>query len=143
MFEGFLKLKHLNLEKNVIQTLPQEIFSDTPNLVCLILKNNKVENISMFAFSGLVNLVTLDLSFNKLNVLKRNIFGSLQSLKKLILVHNKISKIEKGGLIGLSCLEWMFYDGNIKAKATFQPTLQGRLYLLDERQKNSLTKIEQ
>ena len=66
LFRGTRNLKYVNIEGNFLNTLPSKIFSDTTEMATLNLKSNDLSYLSDDIFEKLGKLVDLDLSHNHL-----------------------------------------------------------------------------
>ncbi|MDQ3536933.1 MAG: PKD domain-containing protein, partial [Bacteroidota bacterium] len=86
--QSMVTLEMLNLNYNLLQTLPQN-FTQLTNLVELRINNNKLSGIWPTNFSALNKIETLDLSFNEIADLPD--MNSWTSLKTVNLEKNKLS----------------------------------------------------
>lgn len=81
-FEKAVKLRHLSLDRNEIQTLKSNGFSGCRNLEGLYLSNNQLENLESGTFNGIVRLQELSLDRNKIATIVEDLFKPLPNLKK-------------------------------------------------------------
>ncbi|KAJ8949643.1 hypothetical protein NQ318_010059 [Aromia moschata] len=84
----------LNLQGNFLRSLPDNIFTNFPNLISLNLSYNAIALIEDNAFRGLDNVKTIDVSLNKLTLIREKIFLPAISLLYLNLSHNYLSSID-------------------------------------------------
>ena len=102
------KLYSLNLDINIIETIPKEI-GNLKNLTKLSLNNNKIKSIPE-EIGNLRNLRTLSLNNNLIQTIPKEI-GNLINLETLSLNYNKIKSVpEEVGL--LENLKYLFIEGN-------------------------------
>lgn len=115
-FEGVEKLSYLNLSNNHhlapmpsniivsltslqvldisnvgLRTVQSELFSKSPNLMSIYLKNNKISEISDGTFNNLRNLTTVDLSYNNIMTIKPGAFINAMNIRSLSLKGNQLS----------------------------------------------------
>ncbi len=95
-------LKVLNLAKNNISKVPEDIFISLVNLETLWLDHNQIRELPENAFNGLINLKKLDLSYNQIRHKHENAFNSLANLEILNLNYNLLSSLEPNFFINLS-----------------------------------------
>lgn len=140
--EGLKELPHIkdiyliDLNHNLISTIPAGIFSGLSELDDIDLSNNKIATIDPMAFANLPKLNQLDLSFNLLTDLKPNtfrephnlhillldgngienlpseLFKNLTELQTLSLGDNKLKQITSDNLVGLENLETLNLSNN-------------------------------
>lgn len=80
----------LNLEGNLLTTLPDNVFNHLKNLSTLNLSSNSLTSVTAATLSGLTALKELNLSYNKLSQVPE---VNLTSLEKLDVRGNKIEKV--------------------------------------------------
>lgn len=78
---GASRLKHLNLERNRIVVLNDDVFRQLENLELLNLHHNEIEEIHTNAFANLKKLRWLNLAKNRLHVFEVNLLRDLISLE--------------------------------------------------------------
>lgn len=97
-FQGASKLTKLDLQSNVIDIIPVQVFTEAKNLIEINLFGNKIHFIEDLAFDGLVQLKRLELRRNLLTKIRNNTFAGLTALEELYLSDNRILEIEEGAL---------------------------------------------
>ncbi len=87
-----VNLKELYLDYNKIETLPENLFTNSRYLETLSLKGNSISAIqSEFSFSGLhFNLKRLNLASNKMQSLGKRVFMQTSKLRELNLERNNL-----------------------------------------------------
>lgn len=90
------KLKTLILSENKIDTIPDHIFGDIPNLRILHLSNNKLRIVHRLAFAGVPDLNKVYLNFNEIETIEDGAL-SLPKLEYLNLQVNKVKVIDIAG----------------------------------------------
>uniref|UniRef100_A0A6P7G125 Connectin-like n=1 Tax=Diabrotica virgifera virgifera TaxID=50390 RepID=A0A6P7G125_DIAVI len=90
MLQNLVSLKVLNLGFNKISTIEAGSFSQTPNLITLVLTNNNLKELdgSAFPIRGLDLLDNLYIDHNYLMFLRSSFFIRLSGLKKITLMGN-------------------------------------------------------
>ena len=111
-FRGLSDLFRLDLSKNSLSSLPEDVFDSVPNLGLLVLSNNELSALPDGVFQGMSNLFSLDLSKNSLSSLPDNVFEGLDSLEILTLTNNDLDALRRGMFGGLGSLERLTLDGN-------------------------------
>ncbi|XP_052867194.1 chaoptin [Anopheles cruzii] len=95
LFNGSVRIKAINFDKNFIRHLPADSFQGL-NIVHMVLAFNFIESVDAFAFATLENsLEYLDLERNRLTVVPAAI-GSLNRLRYLYLTSNELSSVPDG-----------------------------------------------
>lgn len=89
---GTPSLKSLTLSKNLLKSLPVDVFYGTDNLRDLDLSHNQLRAVSSGCFKDLKQLSMLNLANNKIRELPRNLFPlqGLRSLKVFYLHENQL-----------------------------------------------------
>lgn len=111
-------LTELVINRNLIQTIPDGIFTRLTNLMYLNLARNNILNLKSDLFRGLKSLQILILTRNSLANIAPGSFKYLKNLKTLYLYHNSISKIENGVFDNLEKLRNLNLAFNKIAKIT-------------------------
>ncbi|XP_033212491.1 slit homolog 1 protein-like [Belonocnema kinseyi] len=93
IFTRLTNLVYLNLAKNSIPSLQSDTFRGLKSLQVLILTRNSLSNIALGSFKYLKNLKTLFLYHNSISTLPNGVFENLDKLRSLHLAFNKIKKI--------------------------------------------------
>jgi hypothetical protein len=97
---------------NLIETLDDDSFPHTPNLLVLSLYNNKISEISAGAFRSLQQLSILQLSGNQISSIDENLFRELDSLEMLDLFDNNLSILPSNVFDFNEKLQSLRLDGN-------------------------------
>ncbi|CAD5119996.1 unnamed protein product [Dimorphilus gyrociliatus] len=100
-FEKSRKLKFLNLNHNLLQTLPIGFGKLLRQLTTLLLKFNSFTNFLPEWFDGFTNLKFLDLSGNQLGFIPTPALRKLESLSTLTLRQIGLSKIPRDAFKGV------------------------------------------
>lgn len=89
---GLLKfLQVLDISNVGLRAVPSELFSKSPNLRSIYLKNNKISEISDGTFNDLRNLTNVDLSYNNIMIIKPGAFINAMNIRSLLLQGNQLS----------------------------------------------------
>lgn len=86
----------LNMQRNMLGSLPAGAFADAKGLISLHLQHCKIQEIAGQAFKGLKKLIYLYLSDNEINAIRPGAFDDLTELTYLYLDGNRISSLAKG-----------------------------------------------
>jgi Leucine-rich repeat (LRR) protein len=111
-FNGLFKLELLHLDKNIIEEIEKNSFTNLNDLKELKIESNKIKIIKNGIFLGKTNLEKLFLYQNAIENIESIPFNTLRSLKKLHLISNKIKQIKFGHFIHLQSLEELRLDKN-------------------------------
>ena len=101
-FKGFINLKILNINNNLIKDLSINIFSDLSNLEELSMESLDISSLSVGVFNGLNNLKYLWLQNNKISSLPQSIFYpfsntlNIVNLKETELQPENLQKLHRG-----------------------------------------------
>lgn len=100
-------LKNLNLQDNLLVTVPENAFKSLAMLNLLDLSKNRIEHISDDAFKGLIKLSTLKLSDNNVTLSTAAFRGLENTLKNLNLKGTKQKRVPEAvrGLKSLAFLD--------------------------------------
>ncbi|KFM71900.1 Toll-like receptor 4, partial [Stegodyphus mimosarum] len=110
---GLLNLKHLFLEKTMLEDIEEFSFETLTSLVLLDLQENNLSYLKNYTFFGLQNLTDLYLSGNKLILVEGYLpFHQLPLLRTLLLQDNKIEKFPNQILSSLNNLHILTLTGN-------------------------------
>ncbi|XP_034555177.1 toll-like receptor 5 isoform X2 [Notolabrus celidotus] len=132
-FEGLKNssIHKLDLSKNRIFALHQEVFSPLKEVTIIDISHNRVNQIHRNAFMGLQgHLVMLNLSHNLLGEIYSHTFASLRNLRVLDLSYNHIGALGHGSFSGLPNLKALFLTGNSLRDLGFPASLPRLDYLL-------------
>lgn len=118
-----LRLTELSLKNNSLKTLKMNIFKGMEDLEHLDLSKNKLTSLCNNLFDDLINLSTLKMDNNQLTTIQANIFKNLKQVTDLSLTGNKLKDLEGGcfnGLISLPNLDLSQNQLEFLAKKTFR-----------------------
>ncbi|XP_077992267.1 uncharacterized protein LOC144446392 [Glandiceps talaboti] len=99
------QLEELYLQGNTINWIPNDTFSNVPNLKKLNLTNNSLHSLPGELFSPLEHLQELDLSFNMIDTLPLELFQNLTELEVLHLSSNKLTEMHPIHFRGMTDLK--------------------------------------
>lgn len=94
-FLGAAFLTEIDLSKNKIKKLPQNIFVDCMSLTNLVLSHNEIDYIDPEAFKGLTNLHNLALDGNQITIIETTTFYLLPNLYTIDLSGNNIEELDE------------------------------------------------
>jgi len=106
----FRLLQFLDVKKNNLSEIPDQINENLPNLRELFLERNHIEHLSSTTRSN--HLMTLKLSYNRITYVPSNAFSGFSSLKELYLTGNKIQKLAVDSFTDLPYLQKLYLDKN-------------------------------
>uniref|UniRef100_A0A8C4XAA8 Toll-like receptor 4 n=1 Tax=Erpetoichthys calabaricus TaxID=27687 RepID=A0A8C4XAA8_ERPCA len=89
-FRHMINLENLNLEKNLLHSVPKHL---PKSLKTLILKGNKIVSVSKDAFLKMTNLEQLGLSHNKIFKVAPSAFKGLSALHHLDISYNYLAEV--------------------------------------------------
>lgn len=105
LLDGLIRLKSLNLSRNLLGSFSFEWPKSLNNLEELNLKRNKLVQVQKGMLCGLFNLKRLDLSKNKIKSIENEAFSDLKKMEELILRENKLTELNQTIFFGLDSLE--------------------------------------
>lgn len=109
----FKNLTYLNLARNLIHSLPKNVFRHLTNLKVLDVSHNQIQTIDSGCFTGLKLLHFLSLDFNRILQVPQNVFEEVHNLKSLHLEYNHINYLNESSFNGLQgSLELLSLSGN-------------------------------
>ncbi|XP_042216711.1 G-protein coupled receptor GRL101-like isoform X2 [Homarus americanus] len=126
---------HLDLSRNHIAHLRNDVFAHLWRLKILDLRDNHLTNLTANAFNGLLNLRSLDLSYQGLTHISSNAFLGLRKLATLSLSHNKLGHLHHKFFSGLQNLKKLDVSHNSIVTVnynTFQHIPKLKFLVLDE-----------
>lgn len=85
------KLQVFDLSNVGLRTIQSELFSKSPNLRTIYLRNNKISELSDATFNNLRNLTTVDLSYNNIMTIRPGTFINAMNIRSLSLKGNQLS----------------------------------------------------
>lgn len=112
-FTDLVSLEILDLSTNRIQSLGKNIFSSLKALKRLYLNGNEIQFLNSQIFASLVNVEYITMRNNEITSLDENIFESLTSFKNISLSNNKLEKIPRNLFSYNSKIEWIWLEENI------------------------------
>lgn len=104
-------LKKINIFRNEIQGLDEDLLWDLPKLVIFQLRDNKLKILLEKTFVKNSKLKVVNLSSNQLEFLPKNLFKNCTSLQKVDFRHNPLKIIETD-FIGLNHIQYIIFDGS-------------------------------
>lgn len=110
------KLKHLDLSRNKISTLPKNVFRI--DLQTIELQENDIEDIEDL-FNHHLALLRLNLFGNKIKKITNSTFAGSTNIFKLILSNNQIEEIDPHAFDTLKYLQTLYLNGNRLKKFKF------------------------
>ncbi|XP_033105622.1 leucine-rich repeats and immunoglobulin-like domains protein 2 [Anneissia japonica] len=142
----------LSLQTNMIDTIPEGIFDNLPDLQELDLSDNDISSVNQSAFMELVSLTELNLAENELTSIPQ-LSTAVQNLTTLILNHNQIKSISQSAIAMFPHMETLDLNFNTltKIKNTSFPANNSieRLYLnsneissIDDNAMTNLTRLK-
>ncbi|CAB4054560.1 unnamed protein product [Lepeophtheirus salmonis] len=142
VFKDLIALEEVALNNNMLLSLGQDWFNNSPNLKTIRLQHNIIFEIQSESLQPLKRLSELHLSFNFLSVITRMDFRYNVALNTLNLDNNHISVIETGSFRGVPRLRELRLQNNVLKEVSrelFSSLAQlSELHLQD----NKITKIE-
>ena len=112
-FDGLSALNGLNLAKNEITELPDDVFEDLAALTWLHLDNNRLTTLPVGSLSGLTNLKRLQLNNNLLATLPSGLFDGLNGLTDLHMHANRLTSLPAGSLTDLTSIGLFWRDAAV------------------------------
>ena len=91
IINSLTKLQIFDLSNVGLRTVQAELFSKSPSLRTISLKNNKIVELADGTFNNLVNLTTVDLSYNNIMTIKPGTFINAMNIRFLSLKGNQLS----------------------------------------------------
>jgi len=115
VFDHLVNLNKIDLSRNKIKIIPNNIFKKLNNLKFLKLDENEIEDIRPDSFYGLHNLSKLVLGINNLKKISKEYFSHLLNLKSLDISANYLTDIPPHVFRSMLKLEELeIYDNEIK-----------------------------
>lgn len=91
IISSLTKLQVFDLSNVGLRTVQSELFSKSPNLRSIYLRNNKINELADGTFNNLRNLTTVDLSFNNIMSIRPGTFINAMNIRTLSLKGNQLS----------------------------------------------------
>lgn len=91
IINSLTKLQIVDLSNIGLRTVQSELFTKSPNLRSIYLRNNKIAELGDGTFYNLRNLTTVDLSFNNIMTIKPGAFVNAMNIRFLSLKGNQLS----------------------------------------------------
>lgn len=102
MIRLFPRIKHLDLQNNLIKTIENDDFKGLNNLTSIILSNNNIRVLRTSSFENLKQLESLTLHFNRIKTIQTHSFNRLPRLQSLVLSKNQINYLWPDSFYNLS-----------------------------------------
>ena len=106
------KLTKLDLEGNLLKSVPSDLAKKFPSLKVLLLNDNLIEAVSSDEFLDLKNVVKLNLARNRLSTIGDETFIHMPNLRQLLLTDNQISSLSSDCFKGMKSLVKLSLDKN-------------------------------
>ncbi|XP_075042417.1 leucine-rich repeat-containing protein 52-like [Mixophyes fleayi] len=111
-FHKYPRLKHLELQNNIISNIDSQAFQHLQNLSYLDLSSNQLTTLKPEVFRPLSRLTTLNLGNNRIVRLPGGVLDHLINLRILYLHNNALPGLRVDVLYKLPVLEQLRLDGN-------------------------------
>ena len=111
-FRGLSDLFSLDLSKNSLSSLPDNVFEGLDSLEILTLTNNDLDALRRGMFGGLGSLERLTLDGNELSELPDDVFDDLTKLFGLYLSRNQFTALPTISIRNIDSLRWLGMDQN-------------------------------
>lgn len=112
-FDPLVNLKVLWLDKNLLRSLPDDVFYENQDTIEQInLESNQLEFVQKYLFADLEELKQVFLQNNKLNFVHPKAFHSNTKLTRLFLHENRLTTINKDWFTTLDDLVELYLDEN-------------------------------
>ena len=121
LFAGLSGLKTLNLGSNLLTQLPEGLFAGLSSVESLRLQSNRLTDLPEGLFAGLSSLKVLELGYNQLSQLSQNQFADLANLEELELNSNELSALPDGLFVGLGHLKHLILPHNQLVGLPYRP----------------------
>ena len=125
-FRDLSNVDELRLDRNDLETLPDDVFDGLDSLRKLHLNDNSLETLPDDVFDGLDSLRKLHLNDNSLETLPKGAFDGLDGLRRLYLNDNDLSELPDGIFDGLTGLRELWLHSNPGAPFTLTAELERR-----------------
>lgn len=112
LFETFVNLETLNMEKIHLQEINSNSFQNATKLRSLSLRNNEIRFLWKKSFYGAKSLAYLDLSNNEIFEIDEKTFEGADFVMELMLSENKLKNLHKDTFKNLKYLDHLALDGN-------------------------------
>lgn len=91
IINSLTKLQTFDLSNVGLRNIQPDLFSKSPNLRSIYLKNNKISELTDATFNNLRNLTTVDLSYNSIMSIRPGAFINAMNIRSLSLRGNQLS----------------------------------------------------
>ena len=125
-FHDLPNVNELHLDRNDLESLPDDVFDGLDGLRRLRLNDNDLATLPKGAFDGLDGLRRLYLNDNDLDDLPDGAFDHLESLRRLRLNDNDLSELPDGVFDGLTGLRELWLHSNPGAPFNLTAELERR-----------------
>ena len=114
IFNPLVRLRVIYLQENFLTEVPEDLFAGMNNLEQIHLQENRLTKVPEGLFDGLSksSVYAIRLDRNKLTELPPGVFDDLPSLQSLDLRHNKLTELPSGIFDGLSSLNYLDLRNN-------------------------------
>lgn len=112
VFHGMSRLKVLDLSGNQVTSLPQGLFQEVPEMRTLVLSGNRLTSLPQSLFHRLGRLQKLDLCNNRLISLPQNLFQELTMLQEVDLSYNRLTFLPRRLFHGAAALQTLYLSAN-------------------------------
>jgi Leucine-rich repeat (LRR) protein len=129
--EQFPKFKQLWIQHSGLKYVERRQLASMPQLTFLSLDRNHIEDLPEDAFSDLVNLEELYVSFNQIKVLPPKLLWNLPKLEVFDASRNQIELIPRDFFITNRELEYLFIYRNKITRIEVDFTLLPKVIILD------------
>ena len=111
-FRKLRGIQRIDLSRNNLVSLPQDLFQGLTSLRQVYLRSNKLKIIEQKLFKDLKNVTIVHLRQNNLDYIPKGLFNSLDSLKILDMGTNNITQIEENPFSKNASLQVLYLDNN-------------------------------
>ncbi|CAK1584858.1 unnamed protein product [Parnassius mnemosyne] len=108
---AYVELIDVDLSHNLIEEIPESIFSSFSQMQYLNLKNNRLHTLNILCFEGINNLQRLQLGHNEIVDINSS-FLRFKDLQELSLEHNRIERILSRDFQNLFNLNKLYLSNN-------------------------------
>ncbi|CAK1584859.1 unnamed protein product [Parnassius mnemosyne] len=108
---AYVELIDVDLSHNLIEEIPESIFSSFSQMQYLNLKNNRLHTLNILCFEGIKNLQRLQLGHNEIVDINSS-FLRFKDLQELSLEHNRIERILSRDFQNLFNLNKLYLSNN-------------------------------
>lgn len=121
MFRGLIDLEWLVMSENKLAFIEDQAFQWMSRLRTLELSSNQLSALYVEWFTGLGHLRLLDISSNRVHQINSAAFWPLRRLRQAFLQNNRISDVSNDAFKGLEQLEVLHLENNQLTRVPSQP----------------------